>query len=212
MHCINYRWVRCCVVVTCAIFPHILYQETALLCCGGLCYFSHTPCIRKQRCCVVVVCAIFPHTLYQERALLCCGGLCYFPTHLVSGDNVAVSWWSVLFSHTPCIRRQHCCVVVTCAIFPHTLYQETALLCRGDLCYFSTHLVSGDSVAVSWWSVLYNHRPRAGNTVSRFGLEVKRWAGKQKDLGSIRFGSPFSSKIVVYGHSLVTLLTQLMKH
>ena len=35
---------------------------------------------------------------------------------------------------------------------------------------------------------------------------------KQKDFGSIRFGSPFSSKIVVYGHCLVTLPTQLMKH
>ena len=26
------------------------------------------------------------------------------------------------------------------------------------------------------------------------------YAGKQKDFGSIRFGSPFSSNIVVYGH------------
>ena len=34
-------------------------------------------------------------------------------------------------------------------------------------------------------------RPRRG--VSRFGLAVRRLAGKQKDLGSIRFGSPFSS-------------------
>ena len=37
---------------------------------------------------------------------------------------------------------------------------------------------------------------------------------KHEDLGSIRFGSPFSSlqKIVVYGHCLVTLPTQLMEH
>ena len=35
-------------------------------------------------------------------------------------------------------------------------------------------------------------------SVSRCGLTVRRLAGKQKDLGSIRFGSPFSSKIVVY--------------
>ena len=28
--------------------------------------------------------------------------------------------------------------------------------------------------------------------VSRCGLAVRRLAGKQKDLGSIRFGSPFS--------------------
>ena len=34
--------------------------------------------------------------------------------------------------------------------------------------------------------------------VSRFGL-------KQKDLGSVRFGSPLSSKVVVCGHCLVTL-------
>ena len=30
-------------------------------------------------------------------------------------------------------------------------------------------------------------------SVSRCGLAVRRLAGKQKDLGSIRFGSPFSS-------------------
>ena len=29
--------------------------------------------------------------------------------------------------------------------------------------------------------------------VSRYGLAVRRLAGNQKDLGSIRFGSPFSS-------------------
>ena len=28
---------------------------------------------------------------------------------------------------------------------------------------------------------------------------VRRWAGKQTDLSSIRFGSPFSPKIMVYG-------------
>ena len=37
-------------------------------------------------------------------------------------------------------------------------------------------------------------------------------AGKQKDLGSIRFGSAFLSKIMVYGQCLETLPTQLMKH
>ena len=48
--------------------------------------------------------------------------------------------------------------------------------------------------------------------VGRPGLAVRRNAGKQKDLGSIPFGSPFSSKIVVHGHGLVTLPTQLTKH
>ena len=47
------------------------------------------------------------------------------------------------------------------------------------------------------------------SVVSRCGLAVRRLAGKQEDLGSIRFGSPFSS---LYGHCLVTLPTQLMKH
>ena len=42
---------------------------------------------------------------------------------------------------------------------------------------------------------------------SRCDLALRRLAGKQKDLGSIRFGSPFSSKIVVYGHGLVTAHT-----
>ena len=45
-----------------------------------------------------------------------------------------------------------------------------------------------------------------------YDLAVRSLAGKQKDLGLIRFGSLFSSKIVVYGHCLVTLPTQLMKH
>ena len=47
---------------------------------------------------------------------------------------------------------------------------------------------------------------------SRFGPAVRRKAGEQKDLGSIRLGSLFSSKIVVYGHCLVTLPTLLVKH
>ena len=59
-------------------------------------------------------------------------------------------------------------------------------------------------------------KPKVSNEalVSRCGLAVRRLASKQKDLGSIRFGSPFSSlqKIVVYGHCLVTLPTQLMEH
>ena len=44
---------------------------------------------------------------------------------------------------------------------------------------------------------------------SRCGLVVRRQADKQKDLGSIRFGSPFSSKIVAYGHCLVILPTNI---
>ena len=47
---------------------------------------------------------------------------------------------------------------------------------------------------------------------SRCGLAVRRYAGKQKDLGSTRFCSPFSSNMVVYGHCLATLPTLLMKH
>ena len=40
----------------------------------------------------------------------------------------------------------------------------------------------------------YNKAPwRLASIVSRCGLAVRRLAGKQKDLGSIRFGSPFSS-------------------
>ena len=38
------------------------------------------------------------------------------------------------------------------------------------------------------------------------GLVVRRSAAKRKDAGSTpRFGSPFSSKMVIYGHCLVTL-------
>ena len=48
--------------------------------------------------------------------------------------------------------------------------------------------------------------------VSRCGLVVRRYAGKQEGLGSVCFGTPFSSKCVVYGHCIVTLPTELMKH
>ena len=48
--------------------------------------------------------------------------------------------------------------------------------------------------------------------VSWCGLAVRCEASKQKNLGLIDFGSPFSSNIVVYGHCLVTLPTELMKH
>ena len=44
-----------------------------------------------------------------------------------------------------------------------------------------------------------------GTGMSQFGLAVRRWAGKQTDFVRIRFGSPFSSKVVVCGHCLVTL-------
>ena len=37
-----------------------------------------------------------------------------------------------------------------------------------------------------------NLKPARQDNVSQCGLAVKRLAGKQKDLGSIRFGSPFS--------------------
>ena len=61
-------------------------------------------------------------------------------------------------------------------------------------------------------SSLYKAVGPHGIHMSRCGPAVRRYDGKQKDLGSIRFGCPFSSKIVVYGHCLVTLPTQLMKH
>ena len=45
-----------------------------------------------------------------------------------------------------------------------------------------------------------------GHTVvSRFGLAVRRWAGKQRDLGSNPLRLSFLFKVVVCGHCLVTL-------
>ena len=45
-------------------------------------------------------------------------------------------------------------------------------------------------------------------TVSRFGLAVRRWAGKRKDLGSIPFWLSFPiKKVVVCGHCPVTSTT-----
>ena len=42
--------------------------------------------------------------------------------------------------------------------------------------------------------------------VSQLGLVARRSAGEWKDTGSTpRFGSPLSSKTVIYGHCLVTL-------
>ena len=71
-------------------------------------------------------------------------------------------------------------------------------------------------------SVLTRSKPSCTRTVTDLffttqpipcdGEPVWPSGSKQKDLGSILFGSPFSSKIVVYGHCLVTLPTQLMKH
>ena len=52
---------------------------------------------------------------------------------------------------------------------------------------YNQRLVALDSAGV------YNQRPVAIDSVSRCGLVVRRLAGKQKDLGSIRFGPPFSS-------------------
>ena len=40
---------------------------------------------------------------------------------------------------------------------------------------------------------LYSAGTQHGKFVSRCGLAVRRLACEQKDLGSIRFGSPFSS-------------------
>ena len=50
--------------------------------------------------------------------------------------------------------------------------------------------------------------------VSRCGLAVRRLAGKAEGpwFDPLRLSFLFSSKIVVYGHCLVTLPTQLMKH
>ena len=48
--------------------------------------------------------------------------------------------------------------------------------------------------------------------MNRCGLEVRRYTSRQERLRFDRFGSPFSSKVLVYGHDLVTLPTQLMKH
>ena len=41
--------------------------------------------------------------------------------------------------------------------------------------------------------------------VSRFGLALRREAGKQRDPGSNPLRLSFSSKVVVCGHGLVTL-------
>ena len=49
--------------------------------------------------------------------------------------------------------------------------------------------------------------------VSRLSLVVRRSAGKRKDAGStLRFGSPFSSKIVIYGHCLVMIIIIIIIH
>ena len=55
-------------------------------------------------------------------------------------------------------------------------------------------------------SSLHHILPDISYKVSRFGLAVRHWAGKQKDLGSIppRLSFLFK-KVVVCGHCLVTL-------
>ena len=59
---------------------------------------------------------------------------------------------------------------------------------------------------------IYTHVPGERYRVSRFGLAVRRQAGKQRDHGSNLLGSPFSSQVVVCGQCLVTLSLTIMKH
>ena len=47
--------------------------------------------------------------------------------------------------------------------------------------------------------------------MSRCGLAVRRYAGKQKDLGSIRFGSPFSSKFVTQSCDFAHTIDETLK-
>ena len=68
---------------------------------------------------------------------------------------------------------------------------------------FAVHILRGrlrDRIpAVSQSSCVRGYKAGTWHvlSVSRCGLAVRRLAGKQKDLGSIHFGSPFSSKNVV---------------
>ena len=57
------------------------------------------------------------------------------------------------------------------------------------------------------------HHVYLHSEVSRFGLAVRRQAGKQRDLGSnlLRLSFLFR-KVVVCGHCLVTLFLTIMKH
>ena len=53
---------------------------------------------------------------------------------------------------------------------------------------------------------LLNKIVKSRETVSRFGLAVRRWAGKRKHLGSIPLRLSFLlRKVVVCGHCLATL-------
>ena len=91
------------------------------------------------------------------------------------------------------------------AVFPFSVPLWASIFLLGGLVYTFHLLVQSSTVEYKTW------RYRLFDHVSRCGLAVRRFAGKQ-DLGSIRFGSPFSSKIMVCGHCLVTLPTQLKKH
>ena len=54
--------------------------------------------------------------------------------------------------------------------------------------------------------LVYRDGEAMTSTVSRFGLAVRRKAGKRKDLGSIPLRLSFLfTKVVVCGHCLVTL-------
>ena len=62
------------------------------------------------------------------------------------------------------------------------------------------------------WDIIHWKSALKSN-VSRFGLAVRRYAGKQKGLGSnlLRFSFLFK-KVVVCGHCLVSLSLTIMKH
>ena len=61
------------------------------------------------------------------------------------------------------------------------------------------------SKQVSWFGLAV--RCMVSKQVSWFGLAVRRWVSKQTEFVQFRFDCPFSSLVVVHGHSPASLCT-----
>ena len=105
------------------------------------------------------------------------------------------------------IHRMHACLAVTCHLHVWQNARKSAVL-RG-----SSHVTSKWRCKHKTPVDIQNHAIKGYSdsfiTVSKFGLAVRRWAGKQKDLGSIPLRLSFFFK---KGCGLLTLSRDFVPH
>ena len=75
------------------------------------------------------------------------------------------------------------------------------------MCYTPVLLSVPEMKGISAW--LLSSTLSGG--VSQFGQAIRRYAGKQRDFGSISIGCPFSGKVTVHGHCPTVTLHSTVK-